>query len=133
MRKRLADLVNQIPDNEYQFLPNEDRRRTFLSADLTERRGPAKKYRRVQLGAESEAEEEVTQDTSLESSDDDEKGKITKPPQNSAVSGRKRLARSQAAGYFDEEAEEEATVSDSDSEIDTPSDASFVAPDELFL
>ena len=96
-------------------------------------RGPARKFRRVQLAAESDMEEEVTQYTSVECSDEEEKGERRKFSQNFAVSGRKRLARSQAAGYFDEEAEEEGSAPDSDAESDPPSDTSFIEPDELFL
>ena len=69
MRGRVADLINHIPDHKYKFLPNENQK--AISADARESREPAKKYRRVQLGADSDMEEQLTKASSSDSSDEE--------------------------------------------------------------
>ncbi len=133
MRARVAGLVNQIPDHEYQFLPNEDQTRKANSSKARQRTRPGKKYRRVQLGAGSDVEDEFTQESSLPSSDEEETADRTTLSPNKCGSSRKRRDREQAAAFFDEEAEEDGSASDSDLEIDNPSDASNIDPADSFL
>ncbi len=98
MRGRVADLINQIPNHKDQFLPNE-------------RRQPATKYRRVQLGADSDTEEQRTQASSSASSDEEETSERTS-------SSRKRPTRANPTAFLDDEVEVEGSDSDSDDSDD---------------
>ena len=109
MRERVADLINQIPGYKYHFLPNENQKE--ISADARERREPAKKYRRVQLGADSDMEEQLTQASSSASSDEEEITERT-------ISSRKRSARADPTDFLDNEVEVEGSDSDSDDSDD---------------
>ena len=109
MRGRVADLINQIPDHKYQFMPNENEK--AISANAKERRRPATKYRRVQLGAESDTEDQPTHASSLASSDEEE---ITER----SCSSRKRPARADPTAFLDDEVEVEWSDSDSDDSDD---------------
>ena len=109
MRGRVADLINQIPDHKYRFLPNENQQ--TISADARERRRPGTKYRRVQLGADSDTEEQLTQASSSASSDEEE---ITERTSSS----RKRPARADPSEFLDDEVEVEGSDSDSDDNDD---------------
>ena len=109
MRGRVADLINQIPNQKYQFLPNENEK--TISANAKERRRPATKYRRVQLGADSDTEEQLTQASSSASSDEEE---ITER----SCSSRKRPARADPTAFLDDEVEVEGSDSDSDDSDD---------------
>ena len=47
LRGRVADLINQIPNHKYRFLPNENQKTS--SEDARERSRPATKFRRIQF------------------------------------------------------------------------------------
>ena len=115
MRGRVADLINQIPDHKYGFLPNEDRTPKSITANARKGPGPSNKYRRVQVASDSDTEEQLSPPSSLDSTDEEETSERSS-------SSRKRPTRADPEAFLDDEVEVEGSDSDSDDsdDIDEP-------------
>ena len=143
IRGRVADLVNQIPNQPYQFLPNEDRQHDRpCSTTATRKKDPHQpKYRRLQLAADSDKEESQQLDTFFESRKGEEASALNKSSRRNEGSSRKRKGPRLVDEFFEEEAAEDETQSNSeeeqsetnlDSRMDQSLDDSFLVEDGEF-
>ncbi len=143
IRGRVAELVNQVPNQPYQFLPNEDREQDPPSSPTTTRKKDhhQPKYRRLQLAADCDQEEAHEVDTSFESSDEEEASAPINSSRRNDGSSRKRKAPRLVDEFFEEEAAEDETQSNSEEEqaetnlesrMDQSLDDSFLGEDEEF-
>ncbi len=143
IRGRVADLVNQVPNQTYHFLQNEYRQQDpASSATTTRKKYPHQpKYRRLQLAADSEQEESHQVDTSFESSEEEEASALLKSSRRNESSSRKRKGHRLLDEFFEEEAAEDETQSNSeeeqseinlDSRMEQSLDDSFLVADDDF-
>ena len=143
IRGRVAARVNQVPNQPFQFLPNEDRQHDPPSSPSTTRKKDhhQPKYRRLQLAADSEQEESHQVDTSFESSEEEQASALINSSRRNESSSRKRKGHRLVDEFFEEEAAEDETQSNSeeeqsernlDSRMDQSLDDSFLGEDEEF-